>query len=266
MSQPSLKERWDQLDAREAKHEKEGAALEDERWAVAKELHDEWNPHNVEPPAPPKHPRGGKSQGQLAREMGRSQAEISKWITVHRNHSSEDIMFWDAMKLVRGVTQDKAREYQHRSGARQQLRNEPEAVAPEIAKALSNPEVAAKVMAEMKFEARDKLGKAKDRQDREDVAYLVHATSRSNGSPPRKRPVDPWKLFRQLMRLADELHEQVHPDMWELPSEVFAHYLEGADDRVEFLTGFVETAQQKAKESRSAADLKKAADAAKEQR
>jgi hypothetical protein len=60
-------------------------------------------------------------------------------------------------------------------------------------------------------------------------------------------PPDPWGPFWQAIRLLGEVHNRVHPGMWEQAgvNEMNAAIARAADEQAEFLTSLAETARQK---------------------
>ena len=145
----ALKERWDSFDVREKAHEVEGKALEDERWAIARGLHDLWNPNNVPdeelpPPGSNRAPDGGVSQSALARATKRPRATVNAWIACHRYqqlHAPIEKSFGEVLEIVRYGGAEDRRKSQAKSYGRAALRDYAELMAPEIAEALEKPEV-----------------------------------------------------------------------------------------------------------------------------
>lgn len=146
----SLREEWDAIEATEVKATSLLDQVEARKWALAKRLHEEWNPHNEEPRGRGWRSPDGRSQQELADEVGRSRPLVNAWIRVHRRFGSapvtstdtraDGITFAAALKMVEGST--------------------PEEVAPEIAQAMEKPELAEKVIAAMPAEVKAAVAKA----------------------------------------------------------------------------------------------------------
>lgn len=207
---PTLKERWDHLDEREKAHEDEGTVLEDERWAIAKDLHDQWNPHNLPDEELPlrgsnRPPRDGKTQGQIARETGRSQPVISQWVKTYRHHQLMQYGMrprWiEAFHAANpshsgGGTAANRTAQQYRKNAAAALREQPEEIAPEIAKAMEDPKVAKAVQAAMSNKAKQavaamfaapKEDEAEEEQDEPTLAAVPDSKPKRAKDPYAKK-------------------------------------------------------------------------------
>jgi predicted transcriptional regulator len=138
----SLKENWDAITTIEAVGQSLAEAVEAAKWALAKRLSDEYE--------------AGKSQAQIARETGRARQTVHNWVRVHRRYGASlehGLSFGQAYQRVLNSSEPNS-VTTTRAQARKQLREQPEEIATEVAKALEKPEVAKVVMAKMTPEAR----------------------------------------------------------------------------------------------------------------
>jgi hypothetical protein len=146
-------------DVIEAEADELKAIAEERRWAQAKWLHDQWNPHNEEPKRGSWRPTDGEMQSELAAKVGVRQATISRWIHAYRRFG----WYPGCMTLGEAVTKlthedrEALGRSRTRSDTRKALREQPEAIAPDIASAMENPEVMEKVLGALTPAARAAL-------------------------------------------------------------------------------------------------------------
>lgn len=145
----SLREEWDEIERLEAEGQAKLDEAESRKWALAKRMSDE--------------NEAGKTQKELAREVARNQTTVSRWIRTHRRFGASwattpMTTFNRAMEeATRSSDPERRQQSIVASKGRRALREEAEAIAPEIAKALEKPEVAQKVKEAMTHKARADL-------------------------------------------------------------------------------------------------------------
>ncbi len=151
----SLREEWDEIDAKKQQADALTVEVEDDGYALGKRLSDAY--------------AAGRGVRELAREPGRAPSTVSVWISAYRKHGDAVLAgerTWsqalalargDAPNTLRGVTKS---EGIVRSRGRSALQQQPEVLAPEIAKAMEKPEVAEKVIAAMPAEVKAAVAKA----------------------------------------------------------------------------------------------------------
>jgi len=176
-----------------------------------------------------------------------SQATIGNFFG-HTQKWVADIVKWRTSKSTSAspFARTKDGSSQQRADTRRQLREAPEVVAPEIARALEDPKVRAAIL-----KTAPDIG----------LAFIVDRTRKSRGaglhdpSPPKptgtpiKTPADPWKYWlraEKLLRSAfvelDLMHDHFNEDAWNLPpssvqgfAEVSAELVDKLREAADFL-------------------------------
>ena len=149
------------------------------------------------------------------------------------------------------------------SSARKVLRERPEKIVPEIAKAMEDPEIAAAVTRTSKKAAHnvalasmeEQIKKNPSKSGKRTSADIDAASASRLPTPPQP---DPWQKWYPAVRAADEciegfeaVFDRMHPDAWNQPPSIVEgierdalRLAEKLREQAEFLEGLAEAAGQ----------------------